>query len=109
MDEATRAAVFGNIATLVVFEVGAQDAEMLAEQLGSEVLPSDLLRLPRFQGYIRLSIDGHPSRAFSIRTLPPFLSKSDPSRLEIIRRYCRQRYGRPVGSVERDIATALAA
>src|SRR5205085_3768633 len=34
MDEATRAAVFGNVGTLVVFQVGAEDAEVLAEQLG---------------------------------------------------------------------------
>ena len=36
MDEATLAAVFGNVGSLLVFQVGASDAETLAEQLGGE-------------------------------------------------------------------------
>jgi hypothetical protein len=47
MDEATLAAVFGNIGTLISFQVGAQDAEAIAEQLGGEATPQDLMALPR--------------------------------------------------------------
>src|SRR5207302_8434289 len=65
MDEATLAAVFGNVGTLVSFQVGADDAETLALQLGGDLTTQDLLRLPRYQAYIRLAIDGHPSCPFS--------------------------------------------
>src|SRR5205807_376280 len=71
LDEATADALFGNVGTLVSFQVGANDAEPLALQLGGELTAQDLLRLPRYQAYIRLLIDGHPSRPFSMRTLPP--------------------------------------
>ena len=69
MDEATAAAVFGNVGSLLVFQVGASDAEALADQLGGGVTPQDLLALPRFTAYARLLIDGMPSRPFSMETI----------------------------------------
>ena len=109
MDEATLNAVFGNVGTLVCFQVGAQDATVLAEQLGAEVQAADLLRLPRYRAYLRLLIDGQPSRPFSMLTLPPQLVKTDFHRPLTIRRYSRQRYGRPLAQVEREITVALTA
>src|SRR5439155_15065107 len=68
LDEQTAAALFGNVGTLVRFQVGASDAEALATQFGGDLTPQDLLRLPRYQAYVRLLIDGSPSRPFSMRT-----------------------------------------
>ena len=42
MDEATMAAVFGNIGSQLAFQVGAQDAEVLAQQLGGDLLPREV-------------------------------------------------------------------
>ena len=39
MEEATLEAVFGNVGSLLVFQVGARDAEALAEQLGGDATP----------------------------------------------------------------------
>src|SRR6202011_350161 len=58
LDEATLAAVFGNIGPLVAFQVGAQDAEVIAQQLGGDVQTQDLLTLPRYAAYVRLLIEG---------------------------------------------------
>jgi hypothetical protein len=108
IDEATRAAVFGNIGSMISFAVGVQDAEVLSEQLGGDLIPKDLMQLPRFQAYARLLINGHPSRPFTLRTLPPLApAPGNEHRPTAIRRYCRQRYGRPVASVEREIAQAF--
>jgi hypothetical protein len=95
--------------TLVAFQVGAKDAESVAEQLGPELAPQDLLRLPRYHAYARLLINGMPSRPFSMSTLPPRVNRTDPDRPAIIRRYCRQRYARPVGQVEAEIRKAFLA
>lgn len=109
IDDATRAAVFGNIGSMISFAVGVQDAEVLAEQLGGDLIPKDLMQLPRFQAYARLLINGHPSRPFTLRTLPPLApSQGNEHRPTTIRRYCRQRYGRPVAQVEQEIAAAFA-
>ena len=71
MKEATRAAVFGNIGTLLSFQIGATDAEAIAEQFGGSVEPADLLQLPKFHACIRLLVDGLPSRGFTMQTLRP--------------------------------------
>ena len=110
MDEQTADAVFGNPGApgLLCFQVGAKDAEILAEQLGGDLNSADLMRLPRYQAYARLLIDGQPSRPFSMRMIPTQLSKLDVKRAEIIRRYARQRYSRPLPQVEAEIANAFA-
>jgi hypothetical protein len=107
MDEATAAAVFGNVGSLLVFQVGATDAEALADQLGGGVTPQDLLALPRFTACARLLIDGMPSRPFSMETLPPPAPRGHGTRAAIIRRASRHRYARPVEQVEREIHAAL--
>ena len=103
----TLAAVFGNVGSMVVFQVGTKDAEILAEQLGGGLTAQDLLQLDRYHAYVRLLIDGHPSRPFSLKTLPP-PSGHDERRPGSIRRYTRYRYGRPAERVEREIAQAFA-
>ena len=107
MNEQTESALFGNVGTLLAFQVGARDAEVIAEQLGGEVTPQDLMTLPRYQAYARLLIDGQPSRPFSMRTLAPQTTKNDHKRAEIIRRFSRQRYARPAATVESEIRRAF--
>ena len=89
LDEQTAAAVFGNVGTIVAFQVG-RDAEVLAEQLG-DLEPADLRNLPKYQAYVRLLIDGLPSRTFSMSTLPP-QPAMDAGRAEIVRRTSARRY-----------------
>jgi len=105
MDEQTLHAVFGNVGSMIAFQVGARDAEILAQQFGGTLTPADLMALPRFTAYVRLLIDGMPSRPFSAHTLPPS-HRPDPRRLDIIRRTSRHRYAKPVSRVQRTAATA---
>lgn len=108
LDDATAAALWGNVGTLVSFQVGAADAEIIATQLGGDLTPQDLLRLPRYHAYARLLIEGAPSLPFSMRTLPPARANS-VDRTAIIRRTSQHRYSRPAETVEREITAALAA
>jgi hypothetical protein len=108
MEEATAAAVFGNVGSLLVFQVGASDAEALAEQLGPDVVSQDLLALPRFVAYARLLIDGSPSRPFSVQTLPPPRQRRDFARQEVIRRTSRHRYCREASRIEAETRAAFA-
>ncbi len=107
LDDQTRSALFGNVGTLLSFQVGPTDAEILAKQFGGELTEQDLVRLPRYHAYVRLLIEGQPSPPFSMQTVPPASARADPSRAEIIRRYSRQRYARPVADVERAITRAV--
>jgi len=92
--EATLAAVFGNVGSLLCFQVGARDAEMLAEQLGTGVKPEDLIALPKHTAYARLLVDGLPTRPFSLQTLPP-QSLRGLDRADIVRRTSRHHHTRP--------------
>lgn len=71
IDPVTLAAVFGNVGSLLSFQVGPTDAETLATQFGGRVTPDTLLNLPRYHACTRLLIDGHPARPFLLTTLPP--------------------------------------
>lgn len=91
LSEGTLHALFGNIGSMVCFQCGAKDAELLAEQLGGEISPQDLMRLPKHHAYVRLLVDGHPSRSFSMTTLAPKnVPQSD--RADIVRRVSQRRY-----------------
>jgi hypothetical protein len=91
IEETTLDAVLGNVGSLLCFQVGSRDAEALVEELGQQLTPEDLLRLPKYTAYARLLVDGMPSRPFSMTTLPPPHAWDD--RRQIVRRTSRQRYG----------------
>lgn len=73
MSEEVRAAVFGNVGTMVVFRVGAYDAEVLEKEFAPQFTAEDIVNLGQFQLYLRLMIDGVGSQPFSARNLPPIV------------------------------------
>jgi energy-coupling factor transporter ATP-binding protein EcfA2 len=64
-------AIFGNIGTLIVFRVGAPDAEVFSQEFGSMVAIEDLTNLPSYHVYVKLLVDGSPTNPFLAKTLPP--------------------------------------
>ncbi|WP_339632774.1 type IV secretion system DNA-binding domain-containing protein [uncultured Sneathiella sp.] len=65
-----RHAVLGNSGTLISFRVGAEDAGFLAKECQSVFTAQDLINLPNYNMYLKLMVDGMPSRPFSADTLP---------------------------------------
>ena len=65
-----RHAVLGNAGTVAVFRVGAEDAAYFSREL-IPLEPLDMISLPNHQFYVRLMIDGTPSKPFSARTIRP--------------------------------------
>ena len=66
-----RHAVLANAGTLIAFRMGAEDAAHLAHEFESRINRLDLTQLPSHSLYLKLMIDGAPSRPFSATTLPP--------------------------------------
>jgi hypothetical protein len=91
------ATVFGNVGSLCVMQVGRQDAERLAEELGGDVKPEDLIALPKYHAVLRMLIDGEPTRPFTIRTLPPAAITTRHAPVDQLVRLATQRYARPAG------------
>jgi CxxC-x17-CxxC domain-containing protein len=87
-----RDAVFGNIGTLVVFRVGAGDAEYLEKEFVPDLTAEDLVNLQKYHIFLKLMIDGVAGRPFSAQTFPPFSEPEESNREKIIRS-SRERYG----------------
>jgi hypothetical protein len=64
-----RHAVLGNASTLISFRVGPEDALTLAREFQPVFGIEDLLNLPNRAIYLKLMIDGAPSRPFSGETI----------------------------------------
>lgn len=98
-----RDAVFGNCGTLITFQVGSDDAEVLANQFGDRELSQDIIALPKYHAYLRLMIDGITSQPFSMTTFPsPDFPVSEPI-IQRIRDLSRQRYATERTKVESQI------
>ena len=102
MPEVVRAAVFGNVGTMITFRVGATDAEQLEKEFSPEFTAEDLVNLGFAQIYLRLMIDGIGSNPFSARTLPP-ITKPDFSYKDEIIKYSRENFASPKKMVEEKI------
>jgi tRNA isopentenyl-2-thiomethyl-A-37 hydroxylase MiaE len=102
MSDEVRAAVFGNVGTMVVFRVGAYDAEVLEKEFAPEFTIEDLVNLGRFQIYLKLMIDSVTSSPFSASTLPQ-IERPIVSYVQQIIENSRATYAKPRTVVEDNI------
>jgi hypothetical protein len=110
LDEETANAVFGNVGSLVSFQVSGDDAEILARHLSQfpgQIRPSDLANLPKYTAYGRLLIEGMPSRPFSIQTLPPPQPEA-AGRAALVRDVSRRRHSSPSERVHAELRRRFA-
>jgi hypothetical protein len=107
MSEEVQAAVFGNVGSLVSFQIGIDDAKIFAEQFDEDrILPIDLASLPKYQVYNRIMIDGVTSPVFSGMTLSPPkipIEENPDIRSSKIINFSRQRYAKPREQIEQRI------
>ncbi|HOB89733.1 MAG TPA: type IV secretory system conjugative DNA transfer family protein, partial [Candidatus Colwellbacteria bacterium] len=103
LTDLVKAAIIGNVGTMIVFRVGAEDAEFLEKEFLPEFEDKDLVNLSNWHAYIKMIIDGAPSRPFSIQNLPPAL-KPKESFSELIVEQSRKKHGTPKATVEKQIA-----
>jgi hypothetical protein len=101
LHEKIRYAIFGNVGTMIIFRVGAEDAKQLAQEVHPTFTEEDLINLPRYSMYLKLMIDGTSSKPFSANTTTiPLINTSYKS--EIIE-YSREVYGTRKEAIEEEI------
>lgn len=98
-----RDAIFGNVGTMLVFRVGAADAEALEQEFTPEFMPQDLVNLPNWNIYLKLMVGGITSRPFSATTLPPMRWGDEEDHSEKIIQESRKHYGMPRKEIEEKI------
>ncbi len=104
MEETVRDAVFGNVGTLAVFRVGAEDAEFLEREFSPEFMAVDLCNLPKYNLYLKLMIDGIAGHPFSAESLPPPVLEGASNKEKIIKS-SQAKYGVKIEIVEEKISS----
>lgn len=105
MQESVRWAVFWNVWSIVSFQVGYHDANILKEVLTWEILEDDLMNLKKYNIYTKQLIDGMPSPVFSASTFAPNIKQEEvfAKRYEKILTVSREKYSKPRVQVEERI------
>jgi energy-coupling factor transporter ATP-binding protein EcfA2 len=102
MSEEVRAAVFGNVGTMVTFRVGAFDAEILEKEFAPQFTAEDLVNLGFAQIYLKLMINGVSSMPFSAVTMPPIKEPEISYRNEVVE-MSRKQFAMNRANVEQDV------
>ncbi len=98
LNDLVKAAVFGNVGTMLIFRVGATDAAELELEFAPQFTPADIVNLKKYTFCIRLMVDGVATEPFSAIGLPPVSGTTDNHEKAI--RISRERYARPQNLVE---------
>lgn len=102
MTDDVKAAVFGNVGTMITFRVGATDAEVFEKEFAPYFILDDFVNLSAFQIYIRLMIDSQGSKPFSARTLDP-IQKPAISHAQAVIAFSRNTYAKQKFVVEEEV------
>ena len=97
-----RDAVFGNVGTISSFKIGAEDAEYMAKEYAPELSEQDVIGIPNFNCYTKLSINNVPSRPFSMATIWDESDRNEEL-AALIKEYSRMKYGRKKVFVDQEI------
>ncbi len=100
---AVRDAIFGNVGTMIIFRVGADDAKILEREFEPEFTPEDIVNLPNYKIYLKLMIDGITSRPFSSKTLPPLVKSGNKEIEDRVIESSRRLYCKPREEIEEEI------
>lgn len=90
-----RQTVFGNVANVLTFRVGPDDAPILAQEFKPRFSETDLINLGVRDFYLKMTIDGKVQEAFSGKTLDLFHKKFAESHAQEAIDYSRSKYSVP--------------
>ncbi len=68
LDSNIKSAVLGNVGTIISFRIGTEDSMLMAKEMYPDFDVEDFINLPNYKIYLKLMIDGKPSRPFSAIT-----------------------------------------
>ncbi len=101
-----KGAIFGNVGTMMFYKIGPQDAEVCSKEMAPVFSEQDLVNMDAFKGAMKLSLDGQPSRPFSIDVPRPWTETTypkDSQAAEAFKQLSRLTYGRQRDFVSREI------
>ncbi|QQR50275.1 type IV secretion system DNA-binding domain-containing protein [Candidatus Nomurabacteria bacterium] len=102
MEEEVKEAVFGNVGSMIVFRVGATDAEAFEKEFAPAFTMEDIVNLGFAQIYLRLMINGIGSKPFSAVGLMPASAPTQSFKDQVIES-SRSIFANPRANAEEEI------
>lgn len=106
MSEQVKAAVLGNVGTMIVFRVGSTDALIFEKEFAPVFTAEDIVNLDFAQMYLRMTIDGIGSKPFSARGLGPIAPPAYSNKDQVIEA-SRRNYAKPRAEIEEVVRKLL--
>lgn len=103
IDEEVKAAVIGNVGTLISFRVGVSDANFLQSEFQPTFSESDLTNVDRFNVFIKTIVDNRPQPPFSMdltRDMTELERLRNPEIAKHIKELSRLKFGEDVDIVD---------
>ncbi len=101
LEDNIKNAVFGNVGSLAVFRVGAEDAEFLESKFKPVFTAKDIMKIDNRNAYVSMLINGQPTKPFNIATFAP--PKGNMEMVQALKELSYLKYGRDREEVENEI------
>jgi len=100
-------AVFGNVGSLMIFRIGADDAEFLVKQFAPVFSQNDLMNIDNMNAHVKLLVNGQTASPFNMRIETTSWGGGDRALAEKLKEYSRMKYGVDRQTVEDEIYRRL--
>ena len=105
LTEKIRDAVFGNVGSMSVFRIGANDAEFLVKQFEPVFTRNDLVNIDNLNAYVKLLIKGETAKPFNMRIRPSYSNNFELA--EKLRELNRVKFGVERREIEEEVYRRL--
>jgi len=103
LEENIKNAVFGNVGSMAIYRVSAEDANAIEPKFKPTFTASDIMKLDNFNSYVSMLISGTPVKPFSMTSHWTLIPKGEANMSEQIKQLSYLKYGRPREEVEEEI------
>ncbi len=102
LEDNIRDAVFGNVGSMAIHRVSAENAEIFAKQLEPTFTAQDILKIENYNCYLKMLVNGVPTKPFNSAT-PYNAPKGNVEWTNAIKELSYLKYGRDREEVEEEI------
>lgn len=107
LEDSIKDAVFGNVGSMAVHRVGAEDAEFLEKQFSPVFAAKDIMNLDNYNSYLKILAGGKPVAPFNMQDYPA--PKPNYNLVEKLQELSYLKYGKPKAEVEEEVMKKYAA
>lgn len=101
LTEEIKGAVFGNVGSMAVFRISADDAKYLESKFLPTFTASDIMKIDNYHAYISLLAQGTPKKPFDINVNAP--QRGDRTKISALKELSYLTYGRPADEVNEEV------